>query len=255
MSDPREPVALDPAKLVEATASDPGKVRPENQDALSAQKNVAGERLFVVSDGMGGQRGGETAARLCIDTLSRAFRDPHGKPEERLRRGLELANEEVYSHALSNPERKGMGATAVALLFAHGPGQTWVAWIGDSRCYRLRDGALEPLTRDHSIVAEWIEMGVLTAEEAENHPRRHELTRSIGQAPDVSVEIAAVDARPGDRFLLCSDGLTNHLEDHEMAKLSAEFDDLDACCAALIKLANRRGGEDNITVALASCEG
>src|SRR5262245_28575507 len=154
MSDPREPVALDPAKLVVASLSDPGRVRPENQDAVAALKNAAGERLFVVADGMGGQSGGEVAAKLCIDTLGRAFRDPHGKPEERLRRGLELANEEVYSHALSNPDHKGMGTTAVALMFARGAGQTWLAWIGDSRCYRLRDGALEALTRDHSLVAE-----------------------------------------------------------------------------------------------------
>ena len=248
MSDPREPVALDPAKLVDATASDPGKVRPENQDALSAQKNVAGERLFVVSDGMGGQRGGETAAKLCIDTLSRVFRDPHGKPEERLRRGLELANEEVYSHALSHPERKGMGATAVALLFANGPGQTWLAWIGDSRCYRLRDGALEPLTRDHSIVAEWIEMGVLNAEEAENHPRRHELTRAIGQAPDVSVEIAAVDARPGDRFLLCSDGLHGSVPEKRAQARARGASARGVPCALLVERANAAGGPDNIAI-------
>src|SRR5215831_16857982 len=99
MSEPRELVALDPAKLAVATATDPGAVRAENQDAVAVLKNVAGDRLFVVSDGMGGQQGGETASRLCIDTLGRVFREPQGKPEERLRRGLELANEEVYSHA------------------------------------------------------------------------------------------------------------------------------------------------------------
>src|SRR5258705_452615 len=207
MSDPREPVALDPTKLVEATASDPGKVRTENQDALSAQKNVAGERLFVISDGMGGQRGGETAAKLCIETLSRAFRDPHGAPEERLRRGLELANEEVYSHALSQPELKGMGTTAVALLFSIGTRGAWLAWIGASRCYRLRGGTLEKLTRDHSLMAEWVEMGVIRPEEVENHPRRGEPTPAIGQAPDVAVEAVRVDLQPGDRFMLCSHGI------------------------------------------------
>ena len=247
MSDPREPVALDPAKLVMASASDPGKVRTENQDAVSVLRNVAGERLFLVSDGMGGQLGGETAAKLCVDTLGRVFRDPHGKPEERLRRGLELANEEVYSHALSHPERKGMGATAVALLFGLGRGQVWLAWIGDSRCYRLRDGALEALSRDHSIVAEWIEMGVLNAEEAENHPRRHELTRAIGQAPDVSVEVAAVDARPGDRFLLCSDGLHGSVAERVLKPALAEHPP-EECARLLVERANASGGPDNISV-------
>src|SRR5262249_22307625 len=150
---------------------------------------------------------GETAAKLCLDTLARVFRDPHGKPDERLRRGLELANEEVYSHALSKPDLKGMGTTAVALLFGAGAGGVWLAWIGDSRCYQLRDGNLTVLTSDHSLMAEWVKMGVLQADEVESHPRRHELTRVVGLTPDVLVEVQRVDVKVGDRFLLCSDGV------------------------------------------------
>src|SRR5258705_7535085 len=249
MSDPREPVALDPTKLVEATASDPGKVRTENQDALSAQKNVAGERLFVISDGMGGQRGGETAAKLCIETLSRAFRDPHGAPEERLRRGLELANEEVYSHALSQPELKGMGTTAVALLFSIGTRGAWLAWIGDSRCYRLRGGTLEKLTRDHSLMAEWVEMGVIRPEEVENHPRRGELTRAIGQAPDVAVEVVRVDLQPGDRFMLCSDGIHVPVPEPSLKAAPARHPPPEAG-PTLSDRANTNGGPDNATVVI-----
>src|SRR5262245_51114172 len=140
-----------------------------------------------------------------------------------------------------------MGTTAVALMFARGAGQTWIAWIGDSRCYRLRDGALEALTRDHSIVAEWIAMGVLKAEEAENHPRRNELTRAIGLAPDVSVEVAAVDARPGHRLLLCSDGLHASVQERPL-KAALGGHPPDESARLLLERAHAAGGPDNIAI-------
>ena len=246
MSDASEPVPLDPAKLVFATLSDPGRVRAENQDAAALLTNVSNERLAIVADGMGGQRGGERASKLCIDTLARIFRDPHGTPEERLRRGLELANEEVYSAALSNPELKGMGTTAVALLFGPGTRGVWLAWVGDSRCYRLRDGALEPLTRDHSLMAEWIEIGVIAPADVENHPRKHELTRAIGQAPDVAVEVARVELRAGDRFLLCSDGIHTPVPERAL-KAALAGHPPDESVRQLVERANANGGPDNAT--------
>ncbi|HXZ84896.1 MAG TPA: PP2C family serine/threonine-protein phosphatase, partial [Myxococcota bacterium] len=246
MSDTNEPVPLDPAKLVFATLSDPGRVRPENQDAAALLSNVSNERLAVVADGMGGHRGGETASKLCIDTLGRIFRDPHGTPEERLRRGLELANEEVYSAALSNADLKGMGTTAVALLFGPGTRGVWLAWVGDSRCYRLRDGALEPLTRDHSLMAEWIEIGVISPADVESHPRRHELTRAIGQAPDVAVEVVRVDLRAGDRFLLCSDGIHAPLPERAL-KAALGGHPPEESVRLLVERANANGGPDNAT--------
>jgi PPM family protein phosphatase len=246
MSGTNEPVPLDPAKLVFATLSDPGRARTENQDASALLINVAGERLAIVADGMGGHRGGETASKLCIDTLGRAFRDPHGTPEERLRRGLELANEEVYSAALSNPDLKGMGTTAVALLFGPGTRGVWLAWVGDSRCYRLRDGALERLTRDHSLMAEWLEMGVIAPADVENHPRKHELTRAIGQSPDVQVEVARVELRAGDRFLLCSDGIHTPVPERVLKATVGSQTPEDAV-RALVDRANGNGGPDNAT--------
>jgi len=250
MSDASEPLPLDPTKLVVATLSDPGRVRPDNQDAVGVLANVSNERMVVVADGMGGNNGGEAAAKLCLETLSRVFRDPHGKPEERLRRGLELANEEVYSHALSKPDLKGMGTTAVALLFGAGTSGVWLAWIGDSRCYRLRDGELEKLTNDHSLMAEWVKMGVLQADEVETHPRRHELTRVVGLAPDVLVEIVPVDVRVGDRFLLSSDGVHSLVPDRLLKVALAGPQSAEESARALVDRANANGGSDNATVAV-----
>ena len=232
-----------------ASLSDAGRVRAENQDAVALLENTSGERLLLVADGMGGHRGGETASRICMKTVERVFREPHGTPEQRLIRGLELANEEVYSHALANPEVRGMGTTAVVALLAPGGG-AWVAWVGDSRLYRLRAGALEQLTQDHSTMAEWITIGVITAEASKAHPRRHELTRALGQAPDVVVDLLAIDLRPGDRLLLCSDGLHGCVSDSVLARaLETGVPDVAAC--ALVDAANANGGPDNVSVIVA----
>lgn len=232
-----------------ASLSDAGRVRAENQDAIALLENTSRERLMIVADGMGGHRGGETASRICLEAVERVFREPNGTPEERLRRSLELANEEIYSHALANPELRGMGTTAVAVLLSP-DGGAWVAWIGDSRCYRLRGRTLESLTRDHSLMAEWIALGVITAEAANTHPRRHELTRALGQAPDVVVDLLAVELLPGDRLLLCSDGLHGYVQERAVAHALADGPPEDAT-RALVDAANESGGADNISVAVA----
>ncbi|HTO06420.1 MAG TPA: PP2C family serine/threonine-protein phosphatase, partial [Myxococcota bacterium] len=250
MSDAAEPLPLDPTKLAVATLSDPGRVRPDNQDAVAVLANVSNERLVAVVDGMGGNSGGEAAAKICLETLGRVFREPHGKPDERLRRGLELANEEIYSHALSKPDLKGMGTTAVALLFGAGTSGVWLAWIGDSRCYQLRDGNLTALTDDHSLMAEWVKMGVLQADEVESHPRRHELTRVVGLSPDVLVELLRIDVKIGDRFLLCSDGVHSLVPDRLLKAALSGPHSAEEAARQLIDRANANGGSDNATVAV-----
>jgi serine/threonine protein phosphatase PrpC len=245
------PPSLD--ALACAALSDPGRVRAENQDAADVVKNTSGERLLIVADGMGGHLGGETASRMCLNWVERCFREPHGTPDIRLRRGLTLANEEIYSHALGNPELRGMGTTAVALLLVPG-GTGWVAWVGDSRAYRLRDGVLEALTRDHSLMAERISLGVLTAEAAETHPRRHELTRALGQTPDVAVDVAPIELRPGDRYLLCSDGLHGYVPERALRMVLADGAP-EACARTLVERANANGGADNVSVIVAVVPG
>ena len=232
-----------------ASLSDAGRVRSENQDATALLENTSGERLMLVADGMGGHRGGETASRICLQVVERVFREPHGTTEQRLVRSLELANEEIYSHALSHQELRGMGTTAVAALLSP-EGGAWVAWVGDSRCYRLREGTLEQLTQDHSLMTEWISIGVITAEAAKAHPRRHELTRALGQSPDVVVDLRAIELRPGDRLLLCSDGLHGYLPEGVIARaLKTGPPDVVAC--ALVDAANESGGPDNVSVVVA----
>jgi serine/threonine protein phosphatase PrpC len=146
----------------------------------------------------------------------------------------------------------GMGTTVVALLVEAERGA--IAHVGDSRAYRVRAGRIRQLTDDHSIVGELLRRQEITADDAREHPHRHVLTRALGVRGHVQPDLAELTLAPGDVFVLCSDGLTNHVEDHEIAKLVSEAADLEAGCASLIDLANRRGGEDNITVVLARCD-
>ncbi len=233
-----------------ASLSDAGRVRAENQDALAVLENELRERLLIVADGMGGHRGGQTASRICLESVERVFREPNGAPEQRLRRSLELANEEIYTRALDDSELRGMGTTVVAALLAP-DGRVWLAWVGDSRCYRLRDRALESLTRDHSLMTEWISLGVITSEAAKTHPRRHELMRALGQAPDVTVDLVEVDLRPGDRLLLCSDGLHGYVQERALG-LALASGTPEQSALALVEAANAVGGADNVSVVVAA---
>jgi serine/threonine protein phosphatase PrpC len=236
-------------KLVTASLSDVGRSRSDNQDACREASSSLGERLLVLADGMGGHRGGAEASRMCVQTIERRFLEPHDSVEVRLRRGLEEANAEILQRGLENTELAGMGATCVALALCP-DGQGWVAWAGDSRLYRLRDGALEQLTEDHSLVCEWQKLGVLTAAQAANHPKRNELTRAIGVTREVEPEFRTLELRAGDRYLLCSDGLSAPVEAATLQQI-LESCEPDAAARALVDAANARGGPDNVTVQIA----
>ena len=234
-----------------AAHTDVGLRRRGNEDRFALDPELG---LCLVADGMGGHSAGQVASALAAETVLVSLRERKGSEasaSEKLRGALEDANRVIYQAARQNTEYAGMGTTVVALL-VEGE-RAALAHVGDSRAYRMRGGRIRQLTDDHSVVGELLRRHEITADDARDHPHRHMLTRALGVRGHVEPDLAELALTRGDRFLLCSDGLTNHLEDHEMAKLSAEFDDLDACCAALIKLANRRGGEDNITVVLASC--
>jgi len=237
---------MDITEIVTASLSDVGRTRSENQDACGEFRSAAGEHLLVVADGMGGHRGGATASRICVEAVGREFSSGAGTPEERLRRGLELANAEVRSAALADTELEGMGTTAVALHF-NPDGAAWVAWVGDSRAYRFRHGALEALTEDHSLVAEWVRTGAMTPEQAEVSPRRSELLAAIGARDDVLVDIRSVEVLPADRFLLCSDGLCGVVPDVEIGAVLG-FREAEMAARELVDKANGYGGPDNVTV-------
>ncbi len=232
-----------------ASQSDVGRARRENQDAHGEFQSRAGERLLVVADGMGGHVGGATASRICVETLGAALVDTDAPPDARLRRGLALANARIRETAERQPELAGMGTTAVALLFG-ADGRAWLGWVGDSRAYRWRGGELEALSTDHSVVAEWVRAGILRADEAENHPRRNELLRALGANEELESEVTELDVRAGDRFLLCTDGLSAVVPSAEIAAVVA-FEEPELAAKKLVAMANERGGPDNVTVVVA----
>jgi serine/threonine protein phosphatase PrpC len=235
--------------IVTASLSETGPTRADNQDLYGDFRHASGGRLLILADGMGGHRGGALASRSCVDAFFTIFDDQVGSPEDWLRRTFEFANDRVYETARTDPELKGMGTTGVALLFAP-DGTAWVGWVGDSRLYRLRDGELELLTEDHSLVAEWVRIGVLTPEEAAEHPRRSELTRAIGISVEIEPDVRAVEVLPADRFLLCSDGLHGVVHERQI-KVVLGSESPQTAVRTLVERAVELGGPDNITVQIA----
>ena len=223
--------------------SDLGRQRQGNEDNYYVRAP-----LFVVADGMGGAQAGEVASELAVQEFEGGL--PDGRdPTEALVAIIKAANARIHEQASNDPDRAGMGTTVTAAYVA---GDTVVvAHVGDSRCYLLRDGDLIRLTRDHSLVGELVARGKLTEEQAESHPQRSVITRALGAYPDVEVDIEAFPARPGDVFLLCSDGLTGMVHEPQLKPLLEEPGrSLEQTGRALIAAANENGGRDNITVIL-----
>jgi PPM family protein phosphatase len=243
-----------------AAASHKGRVRTANEDSFGI---CADEGLFVVCDGMGGAAAGEVASRVAVDAVLKSLCGPRKAAAARdtdpgpigdgassevpvlLRDAVSDANHMVFSQAANDSRLHGMGTTLVALM-AQGH-KVWVAHVGDSRCYRFRDGGLEQLTRDHSLVDEQVKLGQLTREEAERSPLRNVITRAVGSQRSVSTEINELETVAGDLFLLCSDGLTRELPDGRIQTILKLSDDLDTICKSLIDAANDAGGRDNVT--------
>jgi PPM family protein phosphatase len=227
-----------------AAVTDTGRRRMRNEDAF-----VCRPPLFAVADGMGGARAGEVAARLAATALEEAGTGTKG--EEGVVTLIEEANRRIWERAVTDPATSGMGTTVTAALVDAAAGQVAIGHVGDSRAYLLRGGSLEQLTTDHSLVAELVESGVLTPEEAERHPQRSAITRALGTEPSVRVETFTVAGEIGDLFLICSDGLSAMLGDDEVADaLEAAGREPAVAAETLIAAANAQGGEDNITVVL-----
>ena len=217
-----------------AAATDPGRRRRRNEDSF-----VLEPPLFAVADGMGGAQAGEVASRLAAGAL----KEGQGAIEEL----IQEANRRVHQRSQEDPGASGMGTTMTVAVVEDGVVR--IGHVGDSRAYLVRDGELEQLTQDHSLVGELVRTGRLSPEEAESHPQRSVITRAVGTDPDVDVDTFTVDARGGDVFLICSDGLTDMVDDRTILEVVEEKrGDLDALVKALVKSANKGGGEDNITV-------
>ncbi len=230
-------------RAAEATCkTDTGRQRRDNEDSAFARAPV-----FVVADGMGGAQAGEVASRLAIEAFERGLPDD-GSPEERLAMRVREANHQIYERSRADRQRAGMGTTLTAAYVddAH----VAIAHVGDSRAYLFRDGTLQRLTQDHSLVDELVRRGKLTEEQAAEHPQRSIITRALGPEPDVEVDTWTYPARPGDVILLCSDGLTSMISEERVRALLEAHDNLDAAADALIAEANEAGGRDNITVVL-----
>lgn len=228
--------------LRSGSASDVGLVRSTNQDLALETTS-----LFAVADGMGGHAGGEVAARLAIDGLIAAFgRQPTGAG---LADAVSSANERVWLHSQEKAELRGMGTTLTAVALVNDAGQDVLALVnvGDSRTYRFHCGVLTQITNDHSLAEEMVSNGELTAAEAAVHPHRHILTRALGVSPAVDVDVWRIRPVRGERFLLCSDGLTNEVGTNEITEVLAAVSEPQAAAEALVRAARDNGGSDNIT--------
>ena len=229
-----------------AWRTDIGRVRSRNEDSVAVD---AGTGLLVVADGMGGHNAGDVASRMAIEGVIGAMQASTGEADDRLVAAVRQANLAIYAAAGEDYERSGMGTTVVAVWLR--PTRLVVAHVGDSRLYRLRDGVIEALTRDHSQVQDLVDRGILTPAQARASTRKNFLSRALGTDPDVVIDSAAHTPAAGDVYLLCSDGLTNMVEDEEIVAIIRGSASLAAATDLLVSQANEYGGRDNISVALA----
>lgn len=234
--------------LRSAASTHVGMRRQANEDRYAIVPDLG---LFLVADGMGGHKAGQVASQMAAENTVRAIEALQGASvglAERLRHAVASANREIYTTADAKPEMSGMGTTFVGMLF--GGERLALAHVGDSRAYLLRAGRLRGLTDDHSIVGELLRRQEISAADAAQHPHRHVLTRALGVRSRTEPDLAEMTPQAGDVFLLCSDGLTTHVGDAEIADTLTRERDLESAASQLVDAANRAGGQDNITVLL-----
>jgi protein phosphatase len=250
-----------PLRIEVAGQTDVGRKRSHNEDNFAI---LAEYGLYVVADGMGGHSSGEIASKMAVDTLEQFFADTSEDPERtwpykmdrakgyeenRLITGIKLCNLRIYEQAQRNAKQRGMGTT-LAALFAVEDG-IYIAHVGDSRVYRIRDGRIELLTEDHSLLNDYKRMKRLTEEEIANFPHKNVIVRALGMKDTVKVDTRFESPRVGDVLLLCSDGLCGPVNDQRLLDTVTKYGDLTAATQRLIETANESGGPDNITCVLA----
>ena len=231
--------------------TDIGKTRQVNQDAFYLP--AEGERFAAVADGMGGHRAGEVASAIAVTEFSRWLRWAARPDEDALNHAVAEANHAIYMEAKRDPLKAGMGTTLTAVWLD--TSDVYLAHVGDSRAYLYRKGALIQLSRDHSLVGEMLEKGVITYNEALTHPQRNYITRALGTGKSIEADILRLDYKKEDVWLLCTDGLTNGVSTYEIAAILAKDTSWEQKLDEMVQLALDRGGRDNITALLVTGEG
>ena len=255
---------LDGKRVRFSGATHIGRKRDHNEDSIFLPQD---QRLGMVADGMGGHASGEVASRLAVEIVAEFFRDtaeqqtltwPYKVDRDargdinKMTTSIKLANVEIWERSQRDSRFKGMGTTVVAIYFLDDTAV--IGHVGDSRCYRLRDGGLSQLTEDHSLINDYIKMKRVTPEEAENWPHKNVIVRALGMKESVQVDIVAEQPKIGDCYVLCSDGLSGMIRDDQIAHIVSTERDLDRAVERLIDAANDEGGVDNISVVLARVE-
>lgn len=244
--------------------TDIGRKRQKNEDSYLVNDKL---KLYVVADGMGGHAGGEFASKIAVSTVEEILKGEDKKDapkdsyldssnkdvvfQEKLKEAIARAGSKICHKSVEEPELRGMGTTATALLFQDE--KAYIAHVGDSRIYCLRGPELHQLTEDHSLVHEQLKSGLITADEAKNHQLKNIITRSVGVQEEVEIDTLVWDAKPGDKYVMCSDGLSNMVTDPEIKDIVGRYN-IENGAKALVDLANERGGDDNITLILVTID-
>ena len=241
-----------------------GMKRDHNEDSFFLPVN---ERLAIVADGMGGHASGEVASRMAVESIVGYFRETegeqqltwpfkvdrgHGQNTNRMTTAIKMANQRIFEEAERKPECRGMGTTVVSTLFLDDV--VIVGHVGDSRLYRVREGAIDQITEDHSLLNDYVRMKKMTESEIAAFPHKNVIVRALGMRDTVQVDVHVDVPRLGDTYLLCSDGLSGMISDDQIAEVIGRSQDLDRTCEELIVLANRNGGLDNVTAVLVRLE-
>lgn len=234
-----------------AAISDMGKVRKANEDSFYIPEVDDKVKLFLIADGIGGQNHGKFAGMMTVENVVRNIYKDSDNQDKKLmmKKAIKSANNKIIKHASENEEFKGMGSTLVALLIEEST--AYITHAGDSRCYMIRNNFISQITIDNSYVEYLLQKGVISTEEAKNHPQKNLIIKAIGMDKDLELEFETIDVKPGDMFLLCSDGLTSMVSDEDILHIIIKKKkDLQKAVDELIRVAKNAGGNDNITAIL-----
>ncbi len=253
-------------KVLSCGITDIGRKRQRNEDSYLVNDKIG---LYIVADGMGGHAGGEFASKIAVSTVEEIIRgedraksnvpmqtyldasdqssSTEGQEQDRLKDAINRAGNMIVRRAFEDPELKGMGTTSTVMFVSSD--KAYIAHVGDSRAYCVREGQIIQITEDHSLVHEQLKSGLITEEEAKTHQLKNIITRSVGVQEEVEVDTVVWKIQPGDSYLLCSDGLSNMVHDEELQEIISKYN-VEQGARELVDLANQRGGEDNITLIL-----